>query len=33
MTGRSVDYKQYDINNVMIIPDILRAQEEERENE
>ena len=33
VTGRSVDYKQYDINNVMIIPDILRAQEEERENE
>ncbi len=27
VTGRDVDYKQYDINNVLIIPDILRARE------
>lgn len=33
VTGRNVDYKQYDINNAIIIPDILRAQEEERVNE
>ena len=33
VTGRNVDYKQYDINNVMIIPDILKAREEELENE
>ena len=27
ITGRKVDYKQYDINNVMIIPEILRQRE------
>lgn len=27
ITGRKVDYKQYDINNVLIIPEILRQRE------
>ena len=28
VTGRSVDYKQYDINNVLTLPKLLRAGEE-----
>ena len=27
VTGSGVDYKQYDINNVLIIPEILRQRE------
>ena len=27
ITGRAVDYKQYDINNVLIIPEILKQGE------
>ena len=27
VTGRAVDYKQYDINNVLIIPEILRQRD------
>lgn len=32
ITGRSVDYQQMDINNVLTLPKLLQAEEERREN-